>query len=112
MATLRKRLGRRIRELRKERNLTQTTLAAKIGMNYRYVGAVERGEVNLTADNTERIAEGLEVPPYQLFLFSSSERRLSDEAISDEQLKSLLSRAGPEVKELVLHVVSVCGALR
>ena len=51
MATLRTRLGQRARELRRERQLTQTELAAKMGMNYRYVGAIERGEVNVTADS-------------------------------------------------------------
>ena len=112
MATLRTRLGRRTRELRREQKLTQTELAAKIGMNYRYVGAVERGEVNVTTDNVERIAEGLGIPPYRLFLFSPSEKRRSDEEMTDEHLRAMLRRAGPEVKELIGHVLQACARLR
>lgn len=111
MATLRTRLGQRARELRREQQLTQTELAAKMGMNYRYVGAIERGEVNVTADSIERIAEGLAVPPYRLFLFSPSEKRRTDEEITDEQLRTLLSRSSPEIKELIVQVIRACGKL-
>ena len=39
-------------------------------MEYKHLGAIERGEKNVTINNIEKIATGLEVEPYQLFLFS------------------------------------------
>ena len=70
MIRLIKELGTRIRQLRKIKGWTQEVLAEKAGMDYKYLGAIERGEKNLTLANVEKIAKGLGVEVYQLFLFS------------------------------------------
>lgn len=41
-------LGLRIREIRKERGLTQEQLAGEAGLDRSYVGGIERGERNIT----------------------------------------------------------------
>lgn len=105
MAELRKRLGERVRELRKARQWTQAELASQVGMDYRYVGAIERGEVNLTADNIEKMAKGFGVKPYRLFLFSMREKQLSEEAIQEEQIKEMLESASPEVKDVLVRII-------
>ena len=56
---LRKFLGQRIRQLRKARDWTQQELAERAGLDYKYVGAIERGERNIALKNIEKIAQGL-----------------------------------------------------
>jgi transcriptional regulator with XRE-family HTH domain len=51
--------GQAIRELRKERNLTQERLAARGKMDRGYLGGVERGERNPGLVRIMSIAEGL-----------------------------------------------------
>ena len=71
--------GQRIRQLRKARGLTQERLATKAGLHYTYVGAVERGEKNISLINIKNLARALEVevcaPPWRsnpfLLIFSS-----------------------------------------
>jgi transcriptional regulator with XRE-family HTH domain len=60
-------LGRRIRQLRVERGLTQETLGFEAGLHRTYVGHVERGEKNVSAMNLFKLADGLGVDPQELF---------------------------------------------
>jgi len=55
-------LGREIRAMRVERGHTQQGFAAQAGLAWRYYGAVERGEHNITYVTLLRIAAALEVP--------------------------------------------------
>ena len=57
-----KRFGARMRALRESRGLSQERLAPVCGLHRTYVGAVERGERNLSLVNICRIAEALGVP--------------------------------------------------
>ena len=58
--------GKRVREFRTERQLTLEMLAEKADLHENYVGAVERGERNLSLYNVWRIAHGLGVAPADL----------------------------------------------
>lgn len=55
------RFGHRVKQLRKEKNLTQEQLAHKCGLHKNYIGMVERGERNPSLINIEIIANGLEI---------------------------------------------------
>lgn len=59
---LQRRVGLAVRRIRSERGLSQEDLAESIGMHRTYVGAVERGERNLTLQSVEHLAERLSVP--------------------------------------------------
>jgi len=59
-------VGRRIRELRKARGLTQEGVAEAASINPKYFGAIERGEVNLSLSTLDRIAKALNVQPAAL----------------------------------------------
>ena len=63
----RKAFGRRIRELRHERGLTQEALAERAGMHWTYISAVERGLRNVSLDSIARLAQGLQVSWATLF---------------------------------------------
>ncbi|GGN45771.1 hypothetical protein GCM10011349_12190 [Novosphingobium indicum] len=49
------------------KGVSQQDFALEIEMDRTYFGGVERGERNVSIDNIERIAKGLEVSPWLLF---------------------------------------------
>jgi transcriptional regulator with XRE-family HTH domain len=59
-------LAANIRQRRKARGVSQQDFAFEIEMDRTYIGGVERGERNVSIDNIERIAKGLEISPYLL----------------------------------------------
>ena len=79
-------LGRRIRELRKKRRLTQQELAEKAGLHFKFVGGIERGTVNTTLRALKKIATALGVSVADLFQY---ELHSSD----PKQLRKLLAEA-------------------
>ena len=52
--------GNRVRELRKEKELSQEELADKAGLHRTYIGMIERGEKNITLVNIEKITNALD----------------------------------------------------
>ena len=61
-----KKLGQRVKKLRKEKNLTQEDLAFQVGVDRSYMGFVERGEKNPTLKTIQKIAKALKVSPKDL----------------------------------------------
>ncbi len=59
-------LGKRVREERVKRGLTQEEFGKIAGMHRTYIGAVERGESNLTLTNLQKIADTLNVKTAEL----------------------------------------------
>ncbi|SOB60504.1 Transcriptional regulator, XRE family [Pseudodesulfovibrio profundus] len=59
-------LGKRIREFRKENGLSQSQLAEMAGLNDKYLGEVERGSNNISIKNLGQIAAALQVETFEL----------------------------------------------
>ena len=59
--------GRTVRALRLKIGLSQEQLAAKASIDRSYLGAIERGEHNLSLNNILKIADALSVHPSMLF---------------------------------------------
>ena len=62
-----KQLGDRIKELRKETGLSQEKFALKIDMDRTYFATVESGKRNISLQNIEKIANGLNNTISELF---------------------------------------------
>jgi transcriptional regulator with XRE-family HTH domain len=54
-------LGAAVRELRARRGLSQEALGARAGLHRNYVGALERGELNVTFRILLKVVGGLDV---------------------------------------------------
>lgn len=65
-------VGSNLRALRVKIGLSQEQFAEHLAVHRTYMGAVERGERNLTLQTVERLAERLEVPVHSLFEVSPS----------------------------------------
>lgn len=64
---LRLAFGRRIRELRRDREFSQEELAERTGLHWTYVSGVERGQRAPSLDVVGRLANGLSVTLAELF---------------------------------------------
>ncbi len=73
----RKIIGERIRELRNAAGITQEELGEKASLNYKFIGELERGRVNVSLDSIVKIASALGV-----------------------QLGSFFSKAKPQIKRI------------
>ncbi|SDK71299.1 DNA-binding transcriptional regulator, XRE-family HTH domain [Jeotgalicoccus aerolatus] len=61
-------IGNNIRSLRLSRNLSQEQLAFEVGLHRTYIGAVERGEKNITILNLIKIKNALNVSMSQIYI--------------------------------------------
>ena len=70
MSELKKLLGKRIREIRIARNLTQEDLSELTDIGASSISKIESGHFHPTDENLERIAKALKVEPYKLYMFN------------------------------------------
>lgn len=65
-------LGDRIRRFRETKGWSQDEFAFRCGLHRTYVGAVERGERNVSVLNLQKIAASLDISLADLFISSSA----------------------------------------
>lgn len=65
--------GKRIRQLRMQKGLSQEELGYEAGLHRTYIGQIERAEKNITLKNIAKIAKELDVKISELFDFSKLE---------------------------------------
>lgn len=73
-------LGNNLRAYRVARGLSQEAFADLLGVHRTYVGAIERGDKNLSLRSVERLAERLELPPLTLLEAAGTSPAPSDPA--------------------------------
>lgn len=54
--------GLRIKEIRKNKGLSQEELAHKSNLHRTYIGMIERAEKNITLINIEKLSKALDTP--------------------------------------------------
>jgi transcriptional regulator with XRE-family HTH domain len=67
MDDIKRKFGIKVRQMRLEKGFSQETFADRCGLHRTYIGAVERGERNISIENIQKIAKALEVPISSLF---------------------------------------------
>lgn len=61
--------GERLRQLRRDRAVSQEDLAEAAGLDRTYVSSCERGKRNISIENIDRLARALGVPITELMRF-------------------------------------------
>ena len=67
MQEIHEKLGKRIVELRKKKGFSQEEFAHECGFHRSYMGAVERGEKNITLVTVSRVVKALKISFGELF---------------------------------------------
>jgi len=83
--------GNRLRQIGKIRQMTQEKLGEKAGVSYKYIGEIERGEVNPSLDILVRLTQVLEVPPNELFVFKNppKSKKFDFSSLTPADIKSI-----------------------
>jgi transcriptional regulator with XRE-family HTH domain len=93
-------VGQRIRKLRRARGFTQQELGEYAGLNYKFLGEIERGIQNPTIQTLYKIANALGTELYEVVRVEedSKDRQAIESSIvnimhdlSDEELRQLLT---------------------
>ena len=93
MADVKGLIGDRIRQLRKEKGLSQERLGDKSELHYTHIGSIERGEKNWSIDTLIKVAKGLNVEVVDLFNFPmppADAKKMKKSLIED------INKASPE----------------
>lgn len=61
------RFGKKLRAIRKKQGISQEELGFRAGIHRTYVGAIERGEQNVSIENVYKLAKALKVSEKELF---------------------------------------------
>lgn len=93
-------VGARVRDIRKAKGLTQEQLAEVSGFHYTYIGAIERGEKNITLLNLEKLAFALNVGVQELFRYAEIDLGTETNKQRDlqEALDLLIRQSSEEIK--------------
>lgn len=86
MTDIKKLLGAKISQIRKEKGFSQIQFAEMLGLSTNALSIIETGNGFLTAETLEKILEKLELEPDELFSFG---RIKSDEELYQNILKNL-----------------------
>lgn len=96
-------LGRRIRNLRRSKGLSQKELAKKSGLDLKLIRGVERGEADPSVEDLKKISEGLEAELIDLLRFKHKERDPSK--IKGELLETINQVKDKEKLQLLLEIL-------
>ena len=102
MSELKKLLGKRIREIRVARNLTQEDLSELTDIGASSISKIESGHFHPTDENLERIAKALKVEPYRLYMFNH--QKDTKELLQD--IQTMLNKATDEEINLAYKVLN------
>lgn len=98
-------IGSKIRALRNAQDLTQEQLAEKANLSYKYLGEIERGEINPGINNLFKIAQALGVAIKHLV--DVEEDANSEEYQQYEEIMSLLAGKSIEDLKKVIKILKI-----
>lgn len=99
---IQEKLGKRIKQIRELKGLTQEDFEEVSGINARYLSALERGQKNVTVQILEKVAKTLNIEVLDLFYFESK-----DQKSFDVDLNSVLKTVDPDTKKKIIKILQV-----
>jgi transcriptional regulator with XRE-family HTH domain len=102
-------IGSRIRELRKKKGLSQEELGGRAKLHYTYIGAVERGEKNVSVVTLNKIARALGISLNEIFIFP---KEIKDPVRLKELLINEIDKSNPEIVRLVFNLARELNRLK
>jgi XRE family transcriptional regulator, regulator of sulfur utilization len=105
---VRKTLGERLRNLRKDRGLSQQRLGRRSNLSGKFIGEVERGEKSVSVDSLYHVSVALDVPLSSL-TDTDRVRRKGGSRAEVEKLIALVS--GPRKPEQIRRAYQVLKAM-
>ncbi len=102
MSEIKKLLGKRIREVRILRNLTQEDLSELTDIGASSISKIESGHFHPTDENLEKIANALKIEPYKLYMFNHQK----DTKTLIKDLENIIKTATDDEIKLVHRVVT------
>ena len=75
--------GRRLRELRRAKGMTQEELGKAVKLDYKFIGAIERGAKTPSIQTAEKLAIALDVEFYELFVSTPHKMAVVEKEISE-----------------------------
>src|SRR5262245_25451280 len=97
---VRQSLGQRVRELRKQRGLSQERLGTGSRLSGKFIGEVERGEKPISIDSLYKVSVALAVPMGQL---ADVSRRAAVPSVDAERIYALVSAKHPRARIRKAH---------
>ena len=102
MADIKYLIGDRIRYLRKKKGLSQEELGWKAKLHYTYVGAVERGEKNVSVETLNKIARALGVGINDVF---DLPKEIKDPNKLRSSLIEEINKSAPDILKITLSFI-------
>lgn len=104
---LQREFGRRVRELRTRRGLTQKQLGQRCGETFatQRIGEIERGNMNVTLQTVAGLCRGLRCEPLDLFLFDPS-RSQAPVRLPNRRLAELWAAADEKQKSKIVRILA------
>jgi transcriptional regulator with XRE-family HTH domain len=102
-------IGDRIRQLRKEKGLSQEKLGYESELHWTHIGSIERGQKNWSIDTLIKVAKGLNVELVELFNFPmppADAQRVKKSLIED------INASSPETVEILSDLLSGLKSLK
>ena len=103
---LAKKIGARLRQLRKLKEQTQEELAENAGINAKYYVQIERGRRNLSIGCLQKIAAGLDVPLHLLLQFTETPTLSAEEEEDITLMIGLLAKKNRKTVRAVKALLS------
>ena len=99
-------LGSRIRDMRKNQRLSQEQLAEVSGLHHTYIGAVERGERNISIKSLLKITTALKISMGEVFESVDPERNDMENRVISQVLTLIRNENKNTLKRL--HLLLGC----
>lgn len=98
MSDIKVQFGKRVKQLRIMREMTQQELAEAADISISFLGTIERGQKSPTIETVQRIADALDTTASDMMVFESTEQ-LADQR-KKTQVRRLLAEYADRIEQI------------